>query len=195
MLGLVIRAFQRFVEDTYGAAAAVAVAHHAGLPAQGVEAMRVHPDGVAEAAVAAAEAVLGRPRAGLLEDFGTYLVSHPDRPALRRLLRFGGACFRDFLASVEELPGRARLALPELALPQLDLDDAGNGRLTLACRPPSPELVHVAAGMLRALADDYGALVLVEPEPAADGSLRLAIDLLDARFAAARPFALVAGAR
>lgn len=195
MLGLVIRAFQRFVEDTYGAAAWQAVAQRAGLPVQGVEAMRVHPAATVEAAIAAAEAVLDRPRAGILEDFGTHLVSRPDRPALRRLLRFGGACFRDFLASLEELPGRARLALPELDLPLLELDDAGDGRLTLACRPPSPELVHVAAGMLRALADDYGALVLVAPEEAADGSLRLAIDLLDARFAAARPFALVAGAR
>ncbi|MCC6306063.1 MAG: heme NO-binding domain-containing protein [Rhodobacteraceae bacterium] len=194
MLGLVIRAFQRFIEDTYGAAAAAAVAQRAGLPVAGVEAMRIHQAGLAEAAIAAAEAVLGRPRAGLLEDFGTHLVSRPDRPALRRLLRFGGAGFRDFLASIEDLPGRARLALPELALPQLELEDRGGGRLTLSCRPPAPDLLHVAAGILRALADDYGALVVVEPEAAADGGPVLAIDLLDARFAAARPFALVAGA-
>jgi len=193
MLGLVIRAFERFVIDTYGAPAWEAVAHRAGLPAQGVEAMRVHPEAVAAEVVAAAEGVLGRPRAGILEDFGTYLVSHPDRQALRRLLRFGGGCFRDFLASVEELPGRARLALPELGLPQVELDDAGDGRLTLACRPPAPEVIHVAAGMLRAMADDYGALVVVDTAEGADGALRLSIDLLDARFAAARPFALVAG--
>lgn len=194
MHGLVNRSIQCFLRDSYGPAVWAAVADRAGLPPDGFEAMLIYDDALTEALLDAAAAVLGRPREGILEDLGTYLVSHPARGALRRLLRFGGVSFTDFLHSLDDLPERGRLAVPELELPQLQLEEEAAGRFTLLIRRGWPGFGHVAVGVLRAMADDYGALVLLEHAGGEEGEERVAIQLLDSCFAAGRPFALVAGA-
>ncbi len=89
----------------------------------------------------------------LLEDLGTYLVSHPNVQGLRRLLRFGGAGFIDFLHSLDELHDRARLAVPDLDLPQLELRDHGSADL-LADRNASAVGVRACHG--RRVARDGG---------------------------------------
>ena len=57
--------------------------------------------------------LLGRPVAGMMEDLGTYLIMNPSFPAVRRLLRFSGVTFLDFLHSLDDLPDRVRLAVPD----------------------------------------------------------------------------------
>jgi hypothetical protein len=164
------------------------------VPPDGFEPLLRYEDAVTLRLVDAAASRLGRPRESLLEDLGTYLVSHPNREGLRRLLRFGGVSFLDFLQSIDDLPGRGRLAVPDLDLPQLELQEEGGGRFLLACRGPHPAFATVMIGMLRAMADDYGALVLLEPAgKGADGAELIAIDLLDQSFAEGRSFDLAAG--
>ncbi len=193
MHGLFNRAIQTFLRDTYGVAAWDAIAARAGIAADGFETMLLYDDAATEAVLAAASRHLSRAREELLEDLGNYLVSHPGLVRLRRLLRFGGVSYADFLHSLDELPARARLAVRDLDLPELELTEAGEGRFTLVSRGAFPGCGHVAVGVLRAMADDYGALVLLEHEGVdAGGEERIAIQLLDSRFAAARPFALVA---
>lgn len=135
---------------------------------------------------------LGKPPETLLEDFGTFLVAAPAAQRVRRLLRFGGVDYEDFLASLEDLRGRARLAVPDLDLPQLELDDRGGGLYRLICRSPHKGFAHVYLGLLRALADDYGALVLIDFEGEIDGAEVLAIRLADSDFAEGRAFDLAA---
>ena len=194
MHGLINRSIQSFLRDTYGDRLWLGVAEDAGLGAEGFEAMLCYDDALTVAMVDCAARRLDRPRDAVLEDLGTYLVSHPNLERLRRLLRFGGVSFVDFLHSLDDLPGRARLALPEFDPPVLELLDDAPGRFTLHCRAPLPGIGHVVVGLLRAMADDYGALVLLEHLGAKRGGELVSIHLLETQFAAGRRFELAAEA-
>ena len=95
---------------------------------------------------------LDRPKEAVLEDLGTYLVSHPNVEALRRLLRFGGETFIEFLHSLDDLPGRARLAVEDLDLPDMELREHGGSSYSLTCHSFGSGFGHVMLGILRALA-------------------------------------------
>lgn len=190
MLGLINRAIQCFLRDTFGDAGWVAIARTARVPAEGYEPMLHYETAETEALIRAAVRVLNRPRESLLEDLGTYLVSHPNLEPLRRLLRFGGTGFRDFLMTLEDVPGRGRLALPDLELPALSLEETGADSFVLACRSPLAGTGHVMMGLLRAMADDYGALVLLEHLGSGPDGERVSIVLLDAAHWSGRRFDL-----
>lgn len=132
-----------------------------GLDPAEFEAMLSYDPDLAGGLLAGCEKVLSLPRDMLLEDIGTYLVSHPNSEGLRRLLRFGGLDFIDFLHSLEDLPDRARLAVPDLVLPDLELQDEAPGSFVLRLSGGIPGFAHVMVGLLRAIADDYGALVVL----------------------------------
>lgn len=151
---------------------------------------------VTEQVLTAVGARLARRRADLLEDIGTYLVSHSATEALRRLLRFGGVDYVDFLHSLEDLPERARLAVADLDLPALALQDRGGGFYQLHIGLPKGHdlrLGPVVVGLLRAMADDYGVLAMVEHHGEARGDEIIEVRLLDVGFADGRAFALAAG--
>ena len=193
MHGLINRSIQVFLRDTYGPALWAGVAADAGLGFENFEAMLGYDDGLTGAVIDAAALRLGRPREAVLEDLGTFLVSHPALERLRRLLRFGGVSFVDFLHSLDELPGRGRMALPDLDLPTLELRGVAAERYRLICRAPLVGIGHVIVGLLRAMADDYGALVMLEHQGAGPAGEVVSIELLEARFASGRRFDL--GAR
>lgn len=190
MHGLINRSVQCFVRDTYGAATWGAVAREARLGQAGYEAMLTYVPGLTATLIDAVQRVLGHPRETILEDLGTYLVSHENMTAVRRLLRFGGVDYLEFLHSLPDLRERARLAVDDLNLPVLDLSDQGDGVYRLACSVPLPGVGHVIMGLLRAMADDYGALVLLDHLGTADGAEVLSIQLLEHRYAVGRPFDL-----
>ena len=129
----------------------------------------------------------------LLEDLGTYLVSHPNVEAIRRLLRFGGATFVDFLHSLDELPDRARLAVPDLGLPRLELQHYSATTYGLTVTHKVPGFGHVLVGILRTMADDYGVLAFSEFKGRRDGVETVAVELIEMGFAEGRDFEL--GAR
>ena len=134
--------------------------------------------------------VLKLPVHAILEDIGTYLISHPKNEPIRRLMRFGGADFVEFLHSMDDLPGRTRLALPGLRLPSIHLEESTPMQFTVSCTDQLPGFGHVLVGLLRAMADDYGALAVLEyagrggPEEVVD------IQVLDASFVPGRSFSL-----
>lgn len=190
MHGLINRSIQCFMRDTYGQVVWLRVTRDLGLGFDSFETMLSYPPEITERLVAASITVLDRPRETLLEDLGTYLVSNPGLQRLRRLLRFGGVSFTDFLHSLEDLPDRGRLALPDLQLPELTLTDLGGGLFQLRCGQMIEGAGHIVVGLLRAMADDYGALVVMEHLGAEDGAEIVSIRLLDQAFAAGRPFEL-----
>lgn len=159
---LVNRSLQSFLQDTYGEGAWRRVALSAGLPPDGLEALVSDGAPTTERLVHFAGRELGKPVDALLEDLGTYLVSHPNTEAVRRLLRFSGESFEDFLHSLEDLPGRARLAVADLVMPPLDIVEESETRFRVTVRERDPGFAAVLTGVLRAMADDYGALVLLE---------------------------------
>lgn len=195
MHGLVNRAIQCFVRDTCGAESWERLARVSDLPPSGFEAMFVYDDDVTERMLDAAVHLLGKPRETLLEDIGTYLVSNQNVEPLRRLLRFGGETFLEFLQSVDDLPRRARLALPDLDLPVIEVMSVEHTTFQIGCRWEHAGFGHVLMGMLRTMADDYGALVLLDHE-GRDGEVEtLSIQLLNEEFSQGRPFQLAHEAR
>lgn len=193
MHGLVNRSIQCFLHDSFGAKVWRDVALRAGLPEQGFEAMLIYDDRLTTAMLAAACLRLEREEGGLLEDLGTFLVSHPSNDWVRRLLRFGGGSFIDFLHSVDQLPERGRLAVPDLDLPALELEESAPGCFTLRCRHERQGFGHVMVGVLRAMADDYGALVLLDHASSGRNEEVITIEVAEARFSEGRRFELAAG--
>jgi hypothetical protein len=195
MHGLVNRSIQCFLRDVYGQALWAGVAHDVGIGDDGFEAMLAYDDRLTDAVLSAAAARLVRPLNVLLEDLGSYLVS---LEPLRRLLRFGGAEYADFLDSLDELPDRARLAVAEIGLPDIEVAVAPEGVYFITLRDGRHGFAAVFSGLLRAMADDYGALALIDAAAgkgaggiAADPVCQtIRVELLDARHASGRAFHL-----
>jgi hypothetical protein len=190
MHGLVNRAVQCFLRDTFGPDVWQSIARAAGFGVDGLDTMATYPQSMTDGLLAAAAAHLSRPREILLEDLGTYLVSHETVEPLRRLLRFGGADFMDFLLSIEDLQGRSRLAVPDIDVPALTLDEIETDVYLISCSSPIAGAGHVVMGLLRAMADDYGALVLLDHQGQSGGAEHIRVHVLEARFAAGRSFDL-----
>lgn len=193
MHGLVNRSIQRFVCDSYGRASWLDVIAQAGIEFNDFEAMLTYKEAYTPRLLDAASEVLKLPRADIMEDIGTFLVSHPGFEAVRRLLRFGGVDFVDFLHSLDELPDRARLAVSDLHLPKVELRTHDAHHFTLICAPSIEGYGRVMMGILRVMADDYGVLALLEHSIAADGAEEVGIKLVEVDFAEGRSFEL--GAR
>jgi hypothetical protein len=193
MHGLIIRSFEGFLRNTYGDALWQDLLVELDSGIERFEPMFHYGSGVAERLVSLAEARLEKPEGALLEDFGTYLVAHPASDRVRRLLRFGGVNYEDFLLTLDDLAGRARLAMPDLILPETELTELGAGEYLVSFTRTQSGAPQVFLGLLRALADDYGALVTVDyagPD-APPGSISLR--LLEADFAEGRGFRLAEG--
>jgi hypothetical protein len=193
MHGLVNRAIERFVRDTYGREDWIVTIRQLDLGYTEFEAMMLYEPQITERVLAAVAARLRRGPDELLEDIGTYLIANPQSDALRRLLRFSGVDFVDFLHSLDDLPERARLAVADLDLPPLDLGDHGGGRYCLRIGligQGDLRFGPVMLGVLRAMADDYGALVVMSYQGVREGHEWIEIHLLDDAFAEARAFDL-----
>jgi hypothetical protein len=186
MDALMLRFLQGYVRDTFGPPVWQAICRHAGLAVETFEPMLRYEPGMADRVASHAAAVLGRSVDAIWEDMGTYLVTSPGQEGVRRLLRFGGVGFADFLQSLDEMPGRARLAMPDLDLPEILLEEIAPDWFVLQCASHLHGTLRVLVGMLTAMADDYGTLCLIE----AEGADRIAIRILDSAHAAARPFDL-----
>jgi Haem-NO-binding len=186
MHGLVNRSIQHFLTETYGADLWREAAAEAVLPPEGFEAMLTYEDAQTFLLIDVAAARLRKPAAAIWEDYGMFLVT---LEPLRRLMRFSGVDYGDFLASLDELHERAELAVEGIGLPQLSVEMRGDGRVTLRHDPTWPGFGLALAGVLRAMADDYGALALIEP---CEGECRVEVELLDAAHSTGRDFVLSA---
>ncbi|MBD3804612.1 MAG: heme NO-binding domain-containing protein [Thioclava sp.] len=184
MLGLINRSIQNFLTDTHGVEVWRRVAARLGLSAAGFEPMLKYEKGQSLKLIEAACAELGRSRTDLLEDLGTYLAT---REPVRRLLRYGGCDYTDFLNTLDDLHDRARMALADLDLPELSLETLDDGEYRLRVAGRLPGWATVFSGILRAMADDYGVLALIESEE--NGEI-VSIRLLDSSYAKGRNFAL-----
>ncbi len=193
MHGLINRALELFLRDTYGQETWEEIARRAQLAPPEFEPMLDYPDVLTRDVLEQAAQLLDKPETEVLEDIGTYLVSHPTAEALRRLLRFSGADFTDFLHSLDDLPARARLAVPQLDLPPISLTDRGGQTFWITIGRHGAQSIafgHVLLGLLRAMADDYGALVMLEHKGSSDGTETVEVQLLETAFASGRSFTL-----
>ena len=193
MHGLINRSIQSYVCNSHGMQTWNEGAAKADLKFGEFEAMLTYDDALTPRVLDTLASVLERPRDEIMEDIGTYLVSHPDFEAVRRLLRFGGVNFEDFLHSLDDLADRARLAVSDLNLPELRLQEQRDGMFCLECECSVAGYGHVMMGILRVMADDYGALALLEHDGAQEGVETVSISLVATDFSEGRSFEL--GAR
>tara|TARA_R110002094_G_scaffold118852_1_gene114072 strand:+ start:816 stop:1409 length:594 start_codon:yes stop_codon:yes gene_type:complete len=193
MHGLINRTIQQFVCDTYGVPVWEDICARIGLEFTDFEAMLSYEKSYISDLLTAMADVVGRPRASMMEDLGTYLVTAPGFDAARRLLRFGGVNFVDFLHSLDDLPDRVRLAVSDLYLPALELHSHADNRFSLRCMADISGYGHVMMGILRVMADDYGALAWLDHAGGSAGVETISISLVAADFAEGRHFDL--GAR
>lgn len=190
MHGLINRSLEGFMRGTYGQEMWLQIMDDLDLGFVNFESMFHYDDAVTQALITTCAGKLGKPRDVLLEDFGTYLVADPRSERVRRLLRFGGVDYADFLQSLGDLPGRVRLAVPDLDLPQLILTEDTEGDYSLDCIGNQAGFGFILLGILRALADDYGALAFLEHHGRNMNCESLSIRLLDAGFSEGRDFSL-----
>ncbi|WP_419738271.1 heme NO-binding domain-containing protein [Ruegeria sp.] len=188
MHGLINRAIQSFVCATYGRPCWQRVTDTAGLGFSEFEAMLTYDDAITASLLDALSTELARPRPEILEDVGTYLVSHPNTEGLRRLLRFGGVTYVEFLHSLDDLADRVRLAVSDLSLPALELQELSQTEFQLICGPGLPGYASAMVGVLRAMADDYGALVMLSHDGQKGEAEVISILLVESSFAEGRQF-------
>ncbi|MCX7559217.1 heme NO-binding domain-containing protein [Sulfitobacter sp. F26204] len=195
MHGLVNRGIQLFVTHTYGRSTWLQVTIKAGLDFTDFEGMLRYSQVYTPQLLEASADVLKRPQDEIMEDFGAFLVCHPGFEAVRRLLRFSGVDFVDFLHSLDDLHDRVRLAVSDLILPKVELRANADGHYNLVCEAGVQGYGHVMMGILRAMADDYGALAFLEHSYSNDGTGTeiVSITLVENDFAEGRAFSLAVG--
>lgn len=191
MDALLLRSLEQYVRDTFGQPVWLAVCRRAALKFDTFEPMLRYDPGMADRIADHVARELGRSVDTIWEDMGTYVVTNPSHEGVRRLLRFGGQSFVDFLHSLEEAPGRARLAMPGLDLPEITLREPEPDHFAVDCSSQLKGVQRVLVGMLTAMADDYGALCLIEPGP----DDRIHVQVLDRAHASGRAFDLATPGR
>jgi len=196
MHGLINRIIERFVRDTYGRDVWVGIMQKLDLGYTEFEPMLTYETNLTKKVLDRVADSLDKPLPDVLEDIGTYLVSHPNVEAVRRLLRFSGENFVEFLYSLDDLPARAKLAVEDMQLPSLELREHGLNFYSVVIGASPGGVVgfgHVMTGLLRTMADDYGALVFLDHKGQHDGLEIVEVRLLEAAFTEGRDFDL--GAR
>ncbi len=196
MHGLINRIIERFVRDTYGRNVWAGIMQELDLGFTEFEPMLTYENELTVQLLDLIAVRLDKPLPDVLEDIGTYLVSHPNVKAVRRLLRFSGENFVEFLHSLDDLPARTKLAVSDLILPSLELREHGPNFYSVVIGAAPGGICgfgHVVTGLLRTMADDYGALVYLDYKGQRDGMEIVEVRLLETAFAEGRDFVL--GAR
>ena len=191
MLGLTVTALQHFTLDTYGHEAWRHAVKAVLGDFQKFEALLVYDDDVVFALIKELAESNNRIRKDFEEDIGNYLVSSKNMKSLRRLLRFGGATFEDFVMSLDDLNERVDLALSELNLPIVQSRQQDAGSYLLRVEDQWSGFENVIVGILRALADDYGVLVLVDVVGHSKGSDEIKVEIIERNFAKGAEFELI----
>lgn len=190
MHGMINRALQGFLVATHGEETWAEVRNLADLRFDEFESMLHYDDEVTVMCFNAATQLLHQQSDALLEDLGTFLVTYKPLDPVRRLLRFGGASFAEFVMSLEELEDRGRLAIPDLELPQITIEHEDATTYQVRAQWKLPGIGPILLGLLRAMADDYGALVVLTLGPAGDDLETIQVKVLDTQHAEGRSFVL-----
>ena len=182
MQSLINRALEGFLRDSYGDEIWGDIALKAAIdPLAFISSNRPRSRETRRVAQCASRR-LHKPLSELLEDLGGWLVR---LEPIRRLLRFSGSDYGEFVLSLNELHGRAKMILPALNIPAIRVLRQGHRWYRIDTESLPAGWGHVLSGALRGMADDYGALALIGHEA---GGIDLRIALID--HGSNRPFHL-----
>lgn len=161
MHGMINRGLQSYICDVHGVDVWEETCEQASLSFYNFESMLTYDDATTEDLLSSFGALTHRSRDEILEDFGTYMVSEDALSAVRRLLKFGGRNYVEFLQSLNFVYSRAKLAVPDLDIPVMELITHSPKHFTLYARFQKRGFGPTLLGLLRALADDYDTLVSI----------------------------------
>ena len=190
MHGMINRALQGFLVDTYGRDVWEEVRSVAQLRFGDFEAMLRYDDKVTFDCFEAATEILHKQPNALLEDLGTFLITHEPFAPLKRLLRFGGATFSDFVLSLDEMADRGRMAMPDIEMPDIEVIPIDENRFRLRAIWRLPGVGPILLGALRAMADDYGALATLSLDGIEGHRECIRIDVFDTAHSEGNAFVL-----
>lgn len=194
MHGMINRALQGFIVENFGQGTWIEVRTLADLRFDEFEAMLTYRNKLTVACFKALAQVTQQDEAAILDDLGTFLITHEGLDPLRRLLRFGGATFTDFILSLDELADRGRMAIPDIELPEITVAQAHSNAFELRVSWKLPGVGPILLGVLRAMADDYGALAFLDLEERAGADDLIRIVIHDTHHAEGRHFVLAEAA-
>lgn len=161
MHGMINRGLQCYICDVHGTDLWEDVCDRSKLPFYNFETMLSYDDATTESVLASFQKLVNRSREEILEDFGTYIVSDTSFSAVRRLLKFGGETYSEFLESLNFVHDRAQIAVPNLDIPQIEAISHTSSKFILYAWFKQKGFGTTLLGLLRALADDYGSLVMI----------------------------------
>lgn len=194
MHGMICKALEGYLRGVHGPPAWREIRIAAGLEFESFETLSIYDDALFDRVIGQAVDRLAIPRDTLLEDLGTWLCTDPSMEPVRRLMRFSGATYGEFLYALEDMHERALMAVPDLNLPVVSVIEVDRGQFRVAISWHATGAGVVLMGILRAMADDYGTLAVIEvasdSEPAGGCAQTLAVSLVEADFAPARAFDL-----
>ncbi|MFT4012884.1 MAG: heme NO-binding domain-containing protein [Paracoccus sp. (in: a-proteobacteria)] len=183
MQGMINRWLEGFLRTSYGDAFWNEALVAARLANSDFLTLSTDRKGAARRILLTAARKLEKPLDEMLEDLGAWLVQ---RESLRRLLRFSGPDFAEFVQSLDELPGRARLVLLDMPLISLTVERTGAQEYRIGSEEMPLGWIWVLAGGLRGMADDYGALAVI-----AVSDKWIDLSIVVEEFALSRPFLLM----
>ena len=198
MHGMICKSLEGFIVDRHGRDMWMRICERADLPFEQFETLRVYDDALMLRAMEATQHETKRGTAALFEDIGHWLCTHPPMEPVRRLIRFGGSTFEQLLISLEEVHDRARMALPGIELPVFRLEEVRDGEYEIVSRWNFAGAGALLMGIMRAMADDYGALALIEyGDSREDGEIweeTILVQVVERDFHAPREFSLTGAA-
>jgi len=159
--GMINRGLQCYIRDIHGVDVWEETCERAKLPFYNFESMLSYEDETTEDLLNHFGLLVNRSRDEILEDFGTYVVSENALSTVRRLLKFGGETYEEFLQSLDFVHARAKMAVPDLDIPSMEIKRHGPDEYTLYTRFQKRGFGTTLLGLLRSLADDYNTLVSI----------------------------------
>lgn len=156
MYGLVNRAVEDLVTDTFGTQTWEQVKARAGVDVEVFVAMSPYPDSVTYALVAAASEILGMPAPQILEAFGEYWMQFSARQGYGELLDLMGHDVPSFLQQLDEVHERLKLSFPDLVPPSIGLGEVTDTAVVVHYRSDRDGLAPFVVGLLRGVGARFG---------------------------------------
>ena len=169
MYGLINKAVRGLVLDQFGADAWQRIRQAAGVDDEDFIAMDSYGDEVTYKLVEAAAIELELEPEQVLQAFGEYWVDYVADENYGHLMQTAGQSFPEFLANLDQMHARVKLAFPDLKPPRFRVSESTDAGLTLHYFSHRPGLSALVTGLVKGLASRFGREVEVTPFRTGDG--------------------------
>lgn len=162
MYGLINKAIRGLVIEQFGAESWDRIRRRAKIEEDDFVSMQNYDDSLTYDLVGAASEELGIDAATILDGFGGYWVRYTGVEGYGHLLDSAGSSLPEFLANLDQMHARVKLAFPDLKPPRFRVSDSDEHGLMLHYYSHRPGLAPLVVGLVKGLAERFGDVVEVE---------------------------------